>query len=162
MFETAGRDDVDELCALRDRIAGWLLERGIEQWLPGEFPAVRMAAWLERGDVFVHRRNGRIAAAVAVLDEDPTVWDDHDQGAGYVHLLMVDRAFAGTGLGDGAIAFAEQELCRRGRRIARLDAVASNSFLRGWYDQRGYRVVGEQTFADLELFDSVLLEKPLS
>lgn len=53
MFERAEPDDVGELVALRDRVARWLLERGVEQWLPGEFSVSRMQGWVERGDVFV-------------------------------------------------------------------------------------------------------------
>lgn len=161
LFELADPDDVDDLVGLRDRIARWLLEQGILQWLPGEFPRGRMRAWVERGDVFVHRRDGRIAAVVAVLDQDPAIWDDDHAEAGYVHLVMVDRAHTGGGLGDAAMAHAERRLRRRGRRVARLDAVASNAILRRWYEERGYETVGDRTFEDPDLFDSVLMEKPL-
>lgn len=148
--------------ALRDRIARWLLDRGIHQWRPGEFSVARMHAWVERGDVSVHRRDGEVAAAVAVLDEDPAAWDEDLEAAGYIHLLMVARSHAGAGLGDAALAHAEERLRRGGRQIARLDAVASNDVLRQWYEHRGYAVVGTRTFEDPGLFDAVLLEKPLT
>ena len=162
MFERAASGDVDELVALRDRLAHWLLERGIQQWLPGEFSRARMGAWAERGNVLVHHRDGQIAAAVAVLDEDPAIWPDDDASAGYVHLLMVDRAHAGQALGDAALATAEDQMRARGRRVAHLDVVTSNAVLRSWYEERGYTVVGTRAFEDVELFDVVLLEKALS
>ena len=162
MFEPAGSGDVHELVALRDQLARWLLELGIEQWLPGEFSCARMRVWVERGDVFVHRRDGRIATAVAVVDEDPAIWDDDHEAAGYVHLLMVDRVHAGVGLGDAALAHAEKRMRGRGLRVARLDVVASNAVLRSWYGDRGYEFVDTRRFEDLEGFDVVLLEKPLA
>lgn len=70
------------LVVLRDQVAPWLLERDIQEWLPGEFPTARMQAWADRGDVFVHRRDGRIVAAVAVLDADLEIWDDDRDDAG--------------------------------------------------------------------------------
>lgn len=153
---------MDALVVLRDQVAEWLLGHDIQQWLPGEFPTARMQAWVERGDVFVHRRDGRIVAVVAVLNEDLEIWDDDREDAGYIHLLMVDRAHAGVGLGDAALAYAEEQVRERGGRVARLDAVASNAELRRWYQARGYRVVGSRAFDEPELFDSVLLEKTLS
>jgi ribosomal protein S18 acetylase RimI-like enzyme len=162
LFEHAKLHDVKALVELRDQVARWLLERGIQQWLPSEFSAVRMQAWVERGDVFVNRRDGRIVAAVAVLDADPEIWDDDPGNAKYIHLLMVDRAHAGVGLGDAALAYAEERVRDRGGRLARLDAVASNEVLRCWYEARGYEVVGYRAFDEPELFDSVLLEKSLS
>lgn len=158
----AESEDVGALVALRDNIARWLLQRGIQQWLPGEFSTGRMQTWVHRGDVFVRRRDGRIVAAVAVLDEDPEIWDDDDDGAAYIHLLMVDREHAGVGLGDAALSFAEEQVRDRGGCVARLDAVASNAVLCRWYQARGYRVVGSRAFEEPELFDSVLLEKTLS
>lgn len=153
---------MDALVVLRDEIAQWLLEEDIRQWLPGEFPTARMQAWVEHGDVFVHRRDGRIVAVVAVLDDDLEIWDDDRDDAGYIHLLMVDRIHAGIGLGDAALAHAEARVRDRGGRLARLDVVASNEFLRRWYEARGYEVVGSRAFEEPELFDSVLLEKTLS
>lgn len=103
----------------------------------------------------------RIAAAVAVLDDDPEIWSDGRRDAGYIHLLMVGRAHAGSGFGDAALAHAEEITRDRGGHLARLDAVASNAKMQDWYKQRGYRSVGIRAYDDEDLFDSVLLEKVL-
>ena len=162
LFQRANAEDADDLVALRDQVARWLLERDIHQWLPGEFPVARMQAWIGHGDVFVHRRDVRIVAAVAVLDAAPEIWDDDRKDAGYIHLMMVDREYASLGLGDVTLAFAEQRVRDRGGRLARLDAVASNAVLRGWYQSRGYEVVGSRSFQEPELFDLTLFEKMLA
>lgn len=121
-----------------------------------------MRAWVERGDVLVHRRGVQIAAAVAVLDHDPAIWEDDHESAGYVHLLMVDRAHAGMGLGDTALAHAEDRMRGRGQWLARLDVVASNRALQNWYEDRGYQIVGTRAFESREFLDVVLLEKPVT
>ena len=161
MFERAERDDIDELLVLRDALARWLSDRGIEQWLPGELPRQRLGAWVDRGRVHVHRHRGEIVAAVAALDDDPEIWNDGRVDAGYIHLLMVDRRHAGRGLGEAGLAYAEQQIRDGGGRVARLDTVATNTALQSWYERHGYRRAGTRTFEKPGLFDVVLFEKPV-
>ncbi len=98
-FTPATLSDVPVLVALRDALATWLLQQGIEQWNPGEFGVERMRRWVADGRVFVHRRDGEPVAAVAVIWDDPRIWPADEVKAGYIHLLMVDRRFPGEGLG---------------------------------------------------------------
>ncbi len=157
----ADPDDIDCILSLRDDLARWLLDKGVQQWDPGEFPRQRLLDWVTRGWVHVHRRSGRIIGAVAVLDSDP-VWPEDRPGAGYVHLLMVSRDHVDAGLGDRLLQHAEGVIRRRGCRLACLDAVASNEVLRRWYEHRGYRYVGTVRFAHPGAHDTSLYEKPLA
>lgn len=129
--------DAAALVALRDSLARWLLSMGFRQWLPGEFTVDRMRDWIDRSWVHVYRIEDDIAAAVAVLPSDTTIWTD-DGDAGYIHLLMVAREHAGRGLGNDALARADQVIGRMGRSVARLDAVSANPALHQWYVARGY------------------------
>ena len=162
-MEPAEARDVAVLVQLRDRVAEWLLARGVRQWLPGEFGEDRMAAWVNEGHVLVLRRDGHVAAAVAVLWSDRELWGDRvdDTEAGYIHLLMVEPARIGQGLGQSVLSWAEEFIKAGGRRVARLDAVTDNSRLQQWYAQRGYLAVGELCFEDEAWFDTTLLEKRL-
>lgn len=159
VVELAHPEEVEALVGLRDDVAEWLVRRGIEQWVPGEFSLDRMRDWIGQRAVHVARRGGRPIAAAAVLWEDPEIWGEDDQRAGYIHLLMVDRAHGGQGLGDHMLAHAEQVIRRHGRSRARLDAVASNRRLVAWYRDRGYEPVGTRTFPGSSWYDSTLLEK---
>lgn len=159
--ETATADDADELVALRDRVATWLVRSGIQQWLPGEVTAERLRPWLTAGSVHVVRSHGRIRAAVAVLWEDQDIWGVQHEPAGYVHLLMVDRAHAGGGLGRALLSWAERRVWERGIRLVRLDAAATNRRLRAWYEAAGYRAVGTKRFGHPKLFDTTLFERRL-
>lgn len=156
----ASPGDAVALVALRDRVASWLQGRGIHQWLPGEFGVDRMHAWIDQGAVDACWVGGQIVAAVAVLWQD-AIWPDDDRDAGYVHLLMVDRRWAGRGLGGVMLAHAEQRIRQAGGVRCRLDAVSSNAALQAWCGRRGYRAVGTVHFDREELFDTTLFEKPL-
>lgn len=159
-FLPARPDDATDLVGLRDDLARWLTSRGIRQWRPGEFALDRMRTWVDRSWVHVHRVDGAVAAAVAVLPDDPDIWQAPPDGdAGYIHLLMVARPYAGQGLGDAALAHAEEVIRRTGRPLARLDAVTANPALGRWYTQRGYRPVGVRSFDDPALFATTLFEK---
>jgi GNAT superfamily N-acetyltransferase len=160
-LEVAAPSDVDDLLDLRNDAARWLLDRGIEQWRPGEFTADRMRSWVEQGYLHVLRDRGRLAASVAILWDDPDIWGDADKPAGYVHLLVVRRDRRGTGLGDAVLLWAERHIRGSGRRFSRLDAVSSNRTLHDWYERRGYSEVGRHSFEDGSWFPVTLREKPL-
>ena len=160
-LEPAAVEDVDRLVELRDGAARWLLDRGIQQWLPDEFTAERMRSWVEAGVVHVLREQHLLAGSVAVLWDDPDIWGLTDTPAGYIHLLIVRNERRGRGLGDQLLAWAEQHIRRSGRAVARLDAVSSNQTLHRWYDQRGYIEVGRHTFTDSRWFPVTLREKQL-
>lgn len=137
-LEPAVAADLPAVVALRDEAARWLASRGIEQWAPGERTVEQLRGWL--GDLYVLRRDGTVVASVALRDHDPDVWPRppvHGR-AGYLHLLIVSRRHAGQRLGDAVLAWAEAELVRTGRDLARLDAVAANPALQRWYAARGY------------------------
>lgn len=160
--ELARLSDATALVSLRDDIARWLTARDIAQWNPGEFSVDWLRSWIHDGCVHVAREPGGIVAAVAVVWDDAEIWGpDPTASAGYVHLLMVDRHRAGRGLGDVMLARAEDRITRAGRRLARLDAVATNEVLLDWYRHRGYREVGREAFDDDHWHDTILMEKEL-
>jgi GNAT superfamily N-acetyltransferase len=109
----------------------------------------------------VLREHGQLVACVAILWEDPDVWGDTGEEAGYVHLLIVDSDNRGTGLGDGVLRWAEHHIRQAGRRLSRLDAVSGNRTLHNWYERRGYAEVGHHTFAEGPWFPVTLREKHL-
>jgi GNAT superfamily N-acetyltransferase len=75
---------------------------------------------------------------------------------------MVDRAFAGHGIGRALLAWAEDFIVDSGRRLARLDCVRSNRLLRRYYQRAGYALVGYKALPEVEwAFEAALYEKPL-
>jgi protein-tyrosine phosphatase len=62
------------------------------------------------------------------------------------------------------LAAAERRIAEAGRAYCRLDCVATNTRLRGYYEDAGYTVVGEQPYKDGgkgSLYGVTLLEKRL-
>jgi len=158
----ANPGDVAALLAMRDDLARWLLDRGIEQWQPGELPD----GWIERqvsqGWVHVVREEHNLVATVTVVPEDPIVWGHRPEPAGYVHQLMVDRRWGGKGLGAALLVWAETHITETGRALARLDCLRSNLRLRAYYETAGYRLVGYKDFPNVAWArETTLYEKAL-
>jgi GNAT superfamily N-acetyltransferase len=100
----AAADDAERLHALRETSARWLTDRGIRQWEPGEVSLATVRAQAAAGEWFLDREDGQLRAALRFLWSDPEIWGADAGRAGYVHGLMVDRAYAGVGLGAALLA----------------------------------------------------------
>ncbi len=141
-------NDVAAVMALRVAAARWLVSLGIDQWSPDDPFEPLVRGFTQQHALWVVRQGDRLAGSVAVLWTDPTVWGAQADEAGYVHSLVIDRAFAGRGLGDAILEWAESHISRNGRSLARLDCVRGNRKLRDYYEAGGYRHVGDRDFPD--------------
>jgi protein-tyrosine phosphatase len=147
---------------LRNDLARWMLQRGIEQWRPGEMSLEWIETCISWGVVHVVTLDEQLVGTVTVVWDDPLLWGEQAGVAGYVHMLMVDRRFSGHGIGRSILAWAESSICDHGRRVARLDCVRTNRPLRTYYETAGYRFVAHKEFPDIDWAgETSLYEKSL-
>ncbi|MFI6108138.1 GNAT family N-acetyltransferase [Streptomyces sp. NPDC051310] len=166
-FRRAGEHDLPELVRLRDDAARWQIDRGIDQWKPGELREDHFRARLEDGEVWIAALGprGPVAGAFELWWDDPAAWGVQPPTAGYVHRLMTDRRTAPPGTGRRMLTEAERRIAAAGRSVCRLDCLATNPRLREYYRAAGYTVVGEQGSKDGGLggtYAVTLLEKHLT
>ncbi|MBH0775616.1 GNAT family N-acetyltransferase [Nocardia sp. NEAU-351] len=135
--------DADAIAGLRDRLAHWMVDNGIAQWLPGEYPAATVAAEISRGEWFVWRDESALIGAVRLIWSDPEFWGADDAAAGYVHGLMVALERRGGALGERILRFCAERTRANGLRRQRLDTAAGNQVLRKYYATQGFREVRE-------------------
>ena len=148
--EQATLADAPVVGALRDELATWMLQHGIQQWSPGEMPLDWIEVCIANGWVYLVSRDEQLAGSVTVVWRDPLIWGERPEPAGYIHMLMVDRAFGGHGVGRSILEWAEAVVAGSGRRVARLDCVEGNQPLRDYYEAAGYVFVGNKTFPDID------------
>ena len=79
---------------LRDSLARHLLDRGVQQWKPGELPAEWIEDRIAAGSVYVVHRHNQLIGLVTITSDDSLILGEREDLAGYMHLLMIDRAFA--------------------------------------------------------------------
>ncbi|MEV0297778.1 GNAT family N-acetyltransferase [Nocardia sp. NPDC050710] len=141
----ATAEDAEEIARLRNRLARWMVDNGIAQWLPGEYPVALVGAEAARGEWFVWRDGGVLIAAVRLVWRDPDFWGADDAEAGYIHGLMVAPEHRGRDLGARIIRFCADRTRARGLTRQRLDAAAENHILRKYYAAQGFTEIREAT-----------------
>ncbi len=135
----AGPDDVDEAGAVLAEATAWLQSKGIVQW-PARFSTEFLLGSVDRGELHVVTVDAEIVGTVTLQWSDPTFWGDRVD-AGFVHRLAVSRSH--PGLGPTILSWAGQQVVDRGRRFVCLDCLSDNVRLRRYYEQLGFRAVGE-------------------
>lgn len=144
---TASAADVEVILALRNEAAHWLIERGIDQWFPGETPRSWIENRVSEGSAFLLLGpDAKTIGTVTVLWSDEVMWGDRAADTGYLHMLIVTSRMRGTGLGRALLVWAETHVAARGRPTCRLDCASGNRRLRQWYEQAGYVHVGDKEF----------------
>ncbi|MEI5102568.1 GNAT family N-acetyltransferase [Streptomyces sp. PmtG] len=166
-FRRAGEADVADLVRLRDGAARWQTSQGIAQWKPGELGEDHFRARLADSEVWLATVGpaGPVAGAFELWWDDLAAWGPQPPTAGYVHRLMTDRSVAPAGTGRRMLEHAERRIRRAGRGLCRLDCRTNNPRLRAYYQEAGYRDVGELPSKDGGVagrFAVTLMEKPLT
>jgi ribosomal protein S18 acetylase RimI-like enzyme len=145
-LQPAHDGDAEDLHALREAAAHWLVARGIRQWQPGEVDIQTIRRQIKDGEWFVHRRTRGVVAALRFLWSDPEFWGKQLDDAAYVHGLVIDRRSAGEGLGAAALRWAEERARAAGRSYLRLDHAADNLRLSEYYRELGFLERGRREF----------------
>lgn len=157
----ATAEDVAGIWRLRRRLEDWIFAQGIDQWRPGEVPEAVIESQVREGQWHVLREGGVLKAALRVLHEDLDFWGAVEEPSVFVHGLMVDRAFAGAGLGASLLDWAAAEGCREGAEWLRLDSAAGNPRLSEYYVGLGFMSMGTQELGG-GLFDVTLWQRSVS
>ena len=135
-------EDADGIMELIRQRIDWMNETGImHHWNEVDYLELFPAAYFhEHCQAFlVAEEAGRLTGAVAAYERDDD-WPDAAEPAFYLHHLVADRAFPGTGrlLLDAA----EEEARKRGIRFIRGDSNLRLSDLNRYYEARGCRSKG--------------------
>jgi GNAT superfamily N-acetyltransferase len=135
-------DEIEVVLDVLADASAWLRARGIEQW-PQRFDASWVMPAIERGETWIGEVEGDVIGTLVVECEDELFWAGYPADAGYLHRLAVSRR--GTGLGAQLLRWAERHTAGAGKPWLRLDCVAWNDALRGYYERAGYEHVGDVT-----------------
>lgn len=156
----AAAADVEATLALYETAEAWVRSRGFD---PGEPPMPqreivtgrigRGVIWLARADA--GGEDSAPLGAIVPRWEDDGAWRDvpgvRDGDALYVHGLVASRAPEVRGVGLLMLRWAEQVAANAGRPYMRLDCMASNPALRGYYQGAGFAYRGDYARPDITL-----------
>ncbi|MFI5933661.1 GNAT family N-acetyltransferase [Actinoplanes sp. NPDC051494] len=121
-------------------------EKGLWRAGAARTTEAEVASLIERGEIAVARREGRVIGTVRVQQLAP--------GLGEFGQLSADPAERGTGVGRELVRFAENWARDRDLPTMQLELLTPDDwehpvkeFLRAWYTRIGYRVVGTMDIA---------------
>ena len=143
-FRLATLDDAEAIMGLLEAAAEWLVSRGIRQWLPGQIRMDWLRERIADGEVYVATLDGELAGSFRLIWSDEPVWGTTPDDAGYAHGLVINRAFAGRGVGLRLLERAEQLVAARGRPYLRLDCMTANAVLCDYYVRAGFTYRGDK------------------
>jgi GNAT superfamily N-acetyltransferase len=159
---TATLNDLPAVYEILDEAGAWLAERGIQQW-PTPYPREPIDRACADRLLWVGSRGGRIVATMRTARSDPDMWGDDNLPALYVHALAVRRVPIARGSGLELLQWAARTAAHDGLVAVRLDCWAENRRLRRYYEQVGFRHIGDinQRFGSRE-WKSSLFEFPVA
>ena len=135
--------EVDAVFALLERRVRWTARTGIGQWDAGylaAYPRDYFASQQARGNLYVLRERGRLAAAVVLLSQDDRWPDGRAVPAFYVHNLMTDPDCRGAGV--RLLSKAADLALQTGKTALRLDCAETSGFLNRYYEELGFVLRG--------------------
>jgi ribosomal protein S18 acetylase RimI-like enzyme len=141
--------DYETLMAILREAADWLSARGNPPWNHWYMDAGEriLRDRLAHHEVYLARRDDVPVGTVTIQWNDAETWGERglDGHAGYIHGIAISRSVGRRRVGERLLQWAVATIAARGRRFARLDALASNEALCRYYEQRGFRPLGTTT-----------------
>ena len=139
-----GEDEVDFVASILDEASAWLERRGLGQW-PRPFPVDWITAGRTAGICYLAWEGPMPVGTFALQRTDTTFWGERpDEPPGYalyLHRLAVRRSH--RGLGRSLLDLAQALTLRSGAVCLRLDCMAANPGIRGYYERRGFEHCGD-------------------
>ncbi|MGW2130595.1 GNAT family N-acetyltransferase [Streptomyces coelicoflavus] len=140
---TADPDDLAKLLAFRQEAAAWLSRLGTDQW-QRPYPADKLLATIEAGEVFMVRDGNATAATITLTPEaEEGLWtaDELQEPSLFINKLTVARTHAGRDLGGRLLDWSGDRAYRAGAKWLRLDAWTTNTGLQAYYLRQGFQHV---------------------
>ncbi|MET9668233.1 GNAT family N-acetyltransferase [Streptomyces sp. NPDC006475] len=135
--------DLPQLVAFRTEAASWLSKLGSDQWRR-PYPAARLLATIEAGEVFMLRDGQRTAGTITLTAEaEDGLWsaDELSEPSMFVNKLTVSRQYAGQELGGRLLDWAGDRAYRSSAKWLRLDAWTTNDALQRYYLRQSFEHV---------------------
>ncbi|MEY8353769.1 GNAT family N-acetyltransferase [Lachnospiraceae bacterium 54-53] len=171
-FITGTADDIEEVCALYDRIHEYL-ERHTNYpgWKRGIYPdRIHGEQGIKEGTLYMARIGNQIAGSVIINGNQEKGYETvswktaaEPEAVAVIHTFMVHPDFQNTGVGRALLEFAEKTAAEKGKKVVRLDVYENNAPAIRLYERLGYEYAGKADlgYGTYGLHWFKLYEKPL-
>jgi N-acetylglutamate synthase-like GNAT family acetyltransferase len=159
-FRKAKPNELNSVLLLLKEAALWLQKRKINYWEDWICPPAHFIDWIKQGfeqkEFYMVEKDGCAIGCFRLQWEDPLFWGNQEYNAGYIHSFTISRNLAGQGIGRRVLDLIEFHCRQNEKELLRLDCGVDIKGLRKYYEQYGFKPVGEVTVLGERL---VLYEK---
>lgn len=165
----ATEGDTPAVLGLLVQTAEWLKSRGSTQWsglLQGE-DSHRTPEAIKRGEVYIFVQDDTLMGMVMLMQQaspwDRELWgEEGHESSVYLHRLNINRAAAGSNLGEAIVQWSSSGIHFPGKDRIRLDCIANNPKLNDFYRSTcGYEFKGTAAnpIGDFNLYEKKVSEE---
>jgi len=155
-------NDLEFVLSVLHAAAKRLEAKNIDQWKYWLNPPQEKIEWLQSGlnagEFFTIRSETEIVGIVRLMESDELYWGIQEIPAYYIHSLIVLDKFVGHEIGKKTMKYIEELSGQKDKQCLRLDCVSENKGLVKYYENLGFKKVGEK---QMPLSHNVLLEKEI-
>ena len=151
MICNATSKDIDTLLEITSACALHMKSKGIFQW--NEHYPSREAFEMDtaRKELYLFKINEKTVGCVVIstlMDEEykPIDWLTENGDNVYIHRLAVHPKYQGQGIARKLMDFAEEKSKKENKTSVRLDTFSKNLRNQKFYEQRGYKRLGNIYF----------------
>ena len=159
-FRQAKKEEVHQMFHLILERMKWMEEKGIVQWIIGEYEEIYPEAYYEeereKGHLYVLQdiQTKEIVCGAVLLSEDSR-WNDQKRAI-YIHNFA--SQIDAKGVGKIFIQYVEELAKEKNKEYVRLDCAKTNQALSSYYEKQGYISVGE---CQEGMYQGILREKKI-
>ena len=112
-----------------------------QQWIESIQPQIKES--IKDGLFYLIQEQNKVVAVVELKTQTESIWDNDQTPAVYIHKIAIERKLSNQGLGNRILNKTEHFALQQNINTLRLDCVAHNPKLRGFYESYGFEFIKE-------------------
>lgn len=151
MIRPAKISEIPDILSITKACALKMQNHGIFQWNEHYPSKEAFVKDIQRNELYVIEENSIVLGTIVIsiiMDEEykPIQWLTPNGNSSYIHRLSVHPDHQGKGLAQKMMVFAESHSKEKRYSSVRLDTFSLNKRNQRFYEQRGYRKLGDIFF----------------
>ncbi|WP_047548890.1 GNAT family N-acetyltransferase [Psychroserpens sp. Hel_I_66] len=151
MICKATSKDLEAILKITRACAKHMVSKGIFQWNEHYPSKEAFENDLERDELYVLQNNDTVIGCIVIsthMDDEyiPIQWLTPNEHNMYIHRLAVHPQYQGKGYAQDLMAYAEIHARKNHKNSIRLDTFSQNQRNQKFYEQRGYKKLGDIFF----------------
>lgn len=151
MIRKGTLEDIDRIIEITKACAKFMIENDIYQWNEHYPNKTAFENDVSRGELYVLENHSKIIGCIVIstfMDDEyiPISWLTESGNNIYIHRLAIHPKHQGMGFAQNLMSFAEDFAKRNNHASVRLDTFSQNKRNHKFYENRGYKRLGNIYF----------------